>query len=112
MHNDSITVISLREPRERVDGAAVRELLTRAVTDGSWHWQRLQEQWDVLRCEHEGRDGSGTTGVDSKNRLRGPWEGSSDVDVALAAGEAVEQKVYIPFELVTPANVADYAAKN
>jgi inositol transport system substrate-binding protein len=32
--------------------------------------------------------------------------------VALSKGEAVEQKVYIPFELVTAANAADYAAKN
>lgn len=32
--------------------------------------------------------------------------------VALSKGEAVEQKVYIPFELVTAANAADYVAKN
>jgi inositol transport system substrate-binding protein len=32
--------------------------------------------------------------------------------VALSKGEAVEQKVYVPFELVTPANLADYQAKN
>lgn len=29
----------------------------------------------------------------------------------LAKGEAVDQKVYVPFELVTPTNVADYARK-
>ncbi len=41
-------------------------------------------------------------------------QGSGAVDAAakLAAGEAVEQKVWVRFELVTPANVADYAAKN
>lgn len=38
--------------------------------------------------------------------------GALDAAVKLAAGEAVEQKVYVPFELVTAANVADYAAKN
>lgn len=38
--------------------------------------------------------------------------GALDAAVALAAGEAVEQKVFVPFELVTPANVADYLAKN
>ena len=38
--------------------------------------------------------------------------GALDAAVKLAAGEAVEQKVYVPFELVTPANVADYLAKN
>jgi inositol transport system substrate-binding protein len=38
--------------------------------------------------------------------------GALEAATKLAAGEAVEQKVYIPFELVTAANVADYAAKN
>jgi inositol transport system substrate-binding protein len=35
-----------------------------------------------------------------------------DAAVKLAAGESVEQKVYVPFELVTPANIADYLSKN
>jgi inositol transport system substrate-binding protein len=38
--------------------------------------------------------------------------GALDAAVKLAKGEAVDQKVYIPFELVTPANMADYMAKN
>jgi inositol transport system substrate-binding protein len=38
--------------------------------------------------------------------------GALDAAVKLARGEAVDQKVYIPFELVTPANMADYMAKN
>jgi inositol transport system substrate-binding protein len=38
--------------------------------------------------------------------------GALDAAVRLAAGEAVEQKVYVPFELVTPANMADYLSKN
>jgi inositol transport system substrate-binding protein len=38
--------------------------------------------------------------------------GALDAAVKLAAGEAVEQKVYIAFELVTPANLANYLAKN
>ncbi len=42
----------------------------------------------------------------------GQGAGALDAATKLAAGEAVEQKVYIPFELVTAANVADYAAKN
>ena len=42
----------------------------------------------------------------------GQGQGALDAAVALSKGEAVEQKVYIPFELVTPANVADYAKKN
>lgn len=41
-------------------------------------------------------------------------QGGGAVDAALkfARGEAVETKVYIPFELVTPSNLADYQAKN
>lgn len=38
--------------------------------------------------------------------------GALDAAVKLAAGEAVDQKVFVPFELVTPANIADYLTKN
>ncbi len=38
--------------------------------------------------------------------------GALNAAVALAKGEAVDQTVWVPFELVTPANVADYTAKN
>ncbi|QYK42154.1 MAG: substrate-binding domain-containing protein [Paracoccaceae bacterium] len=42
----------------------------------------------------------------------GQGSGALDAAVKLSKGEAVEQKVYIPFELVTPANIGDYLAKN
>ena len=42
----------------------------------------------------------------------GQGSGALTAAVALSKGEAVEQKVYIPFLLVTPANVAEYLAKN
>jgi inositol transport system substrate-binding protein len=42
----------------------------------------------------------------------GQGAGALDAATKLAADESVDQKVYIPFELVTPSNVADYAAKN
>lgn len=42
----------------------------------------------------------------------GQGAGSLNAAVALAKGEAVEQKVWIPFELVTPANIGDYLSKN
>jgi inositol transport system substrate-binding protein len=42
----------------------------------------------------------------------GQGAGALDAAMKLTAGEAVEQKVYVPFQLVTPANVADYLAKN
>ena len=38
--------------------------------------------------------------------------GALDAAVKLAKGEAVEQKVWVPFELVTPANIGDYLKKN
>lgn len=38
--------------------------------------------------------------------------GSLNAAVALAKGEAVDQTVWIPFELVTPANIGDYLSKN
>ena len=42
----------------------------------------------------------------------GQGSGAVNAALALAKGEAVEQKVYVPFLLVTPANVADFAARN
>jgi len=42
----------------------------------------------------------------------GQGAGALDAAIKLSKGEAVEQKVYIPFQLVTPANVADYQSKN
>jgi inositol transport system substrate-binding protein len=38
--------------------------------------------------------------------------GSVDAAVKLAKGEAVEKAVWVPFELVTPANINDYLKKN
>jgi inositol transport system substrate-binding protein len=42
----------------------------------------------------------------------GQGAGALAAALALAAGEAVEQKVYVPFQLVTPANVADFMTAN
>jgi inositol transport system substrate-binding protein len=38
--------------------------------------------------------------------------GAVDAAVKLAKGEAVDKEVWVPFELVTPANIQDYLAKN
>jgi inositol transport system substrate-binding protein len=38
--------------------------------------------------------------------------GSLDAALKLARGEAVDQKVYVPFELVTPANIDKYLSRN
>ncbi|MNV96339.1 hypothetical protein D3C71_1913320 [compost metagenome] len=42
----------------------------------------------------------------------GQGKGSVDAALKLAKGEAIEKKVYIPFELVTKDNLAEYQAKN
>jgi inositol transport system substrate-binding protein len=42
----------------------------------------------------------------------GQGKASLDAALKLAKGEPVEQKVYIPFQLVTPTNVGDFLAKN
>ncbi|MFO1032924.1 MAG: sugar ABC transporter substrate-binding protein [Hyphomicrobiales bacterium] len=42
----------------------------------------------------------------------GQGAGALDAAVKLAKGEKVEKKVYIPFELVTPENIANYQKKN
>ncbi|MCF6368504.1 sugar ABC transporter substrate-binding protein [Rhizobium halophilum] len=42
----------------------------------------------------------------------GQGKGAVDAALKLAAGETVEQKVYIPFQLVTSDNMGDYKSKN
>ena len=42
----------------------------------------------------------------------GQGAGAIDAAVKLAAGTKVDKKVYIPFQLVTPANMKDYMKKN
>ena len=42
----------------------------------------------------------------------GQGKGSVDAALKLAKGETVERKVYIPFQLVTPANMKDFQKKN
>lgn len=42
----------------------------------------------------------------------GQGKGALDAAMTLAAGGSVEKKVYIPFQLVTPANMEQFASKN
>jgi len=42
----------------------------------------------------------------------GQGQGALDAALALARGEEVEREVWIPFELVTPDNLAEYQNKN
>ena len=42
----------------------------------------------------------------------GQGKGAVDTAIKLVKGEKVDAKVYIPFQLVTPANMADFMAKN
>lgn len=43
---------------------------------------------------------------------RGQGAGALDTALALARGDDVDQSVFIPFQLVTPANIGDYLTKN
>jgi len=56
--------------------------------------------------------GEGDLDVTVFQNAAGQGKGSLDTALKLARGEAVDKKVYIPFELVTPANLKDYQAKN
>jgi len=85
-----LTILQMREPREAPDDKAIRDMVTRAVTDASGHWQRISAAQAILLCDREGRDGTGQTGTDANNRRRGPWLNSADTDVALAA-EALKE---------------------
>lgn len=42
----------------------------------------------------------------------GQGKGSLDAALKLAKGEKVDRKVYVPFQLVTPANLKDFQSKN
>ncbi|RVT69812.1 sugar ABC transporter substrate-binding protein [Agrobacterium sp. CNPSo 2736] len=42
----------------------------------------------------------------------GQGNGAVDAALKIVRGEKIEKKVYVPFELVTPANLKDYQAKN
>jgi inositol transport system substrate-binding protein len=42
----------------------------------------------------------------------GQGAGALDAALKLSKGEAVDQKVYIPFQLVTPANIDQFLSKN
>jgi len=42
----------------------------------------------------------------------GQGKGAVDTALALVAGKSVAKKVYVPFQLVTPANMADFMTKN
>ncbi|MCV2448256.1 substrate-binding domain-containing protein, partial [Paracoccus sp. DMF] len=42
----------------------------------------------------------------------GQGKGAVDTALKLARGEAVEQKVFVPFQLVTPQNLDQFLSKN
>ncbi|MER9169339.1 substrate-binding domain-containing protein [Mesorhizobium australicum] len=55
---------------------------------------------------------AGDLSVTVFQNAKGQGGGGVDAALALAKGEKVERVVYVPFELVTPANAADYLNKN
>jgi inositol transport system substrate-binding protein len=56
--------------------------------------------------------GGGDLDVTVFQDAHGQGAGALDAALKLARGETVDQKVYIPFQLVTPANIGDFLAKN
>ncbi|BCH22139.1 rhizopine-binding protein [Mesorhizobium sp. L-8-10] len=56
--------------------------------------------------------GAGDLDVTVFQNAAGQGQGAVDAALKLAKGEKVDRKVYIPFELVTPANLDKYQAKN
>ncbi|MEM9634973.1 MAG: sugar ABC transporter substrate-binding protein [Pseudomonadota bacterium] len=55
---------------------------------------------------------SGDLDVTVFQNAAGQGSGALNAALSLARGEDVAQAVYIPFELVTPGNIADYLSKN
>lgn len=55
---------------------------------------------------------SGDLDVTVFQDAHGQGAGSVNAALALARGEALDQKVYIPFKLVTPDNVGDFLSRN
>ncbi|CAN7384106.1 sugar ABC transporter substrate-binding protein [Mesorhizobium sp. LjRoot246] len=55
---------------------------------------------------------AGDLSVTVFQNAKGQGGGGVDAALALAKGEKVDRVVYVPFELVTPANAADYLNKN
>lgn len=55
---------------------------------------------------------SGDLDVTVYQSAKGQGEGALDTVLKIAKGEAFDQRVTVPFELVTPANVAEYKTQN
>ncbi|TGP20253.1 MULTISPECIES: sugar ABC transporter substrate-binding protein [unclassified Mesorhizobium] len=55
---------------------------------------------------------AGELSVTVFQNAKGQGGGGVDAALALAKGEKVDRVVYVPFELVTPANAAEYLGKN
>ena len=55
---------------------------------------------------------AGDLDVTAFQNAAGQGQGAVDTALKLAKGEAVDQKVWIPFELVTPDNMDKYLKKN
>lgn len=56
--------------------------------------------------------GAGELDVTAFQNATAQGAGGLDAALALARGEAVESPVHVPFELVTPENMADYVGRN
>ena len=86
---------------------AIQALKAAGVRHGQGHRRR--------RRRDPGRAGRDEGGRARRHRLperRRPGQGAVDTALKLANGEKVESYVWVPFELVTPANMDKYVNKN
>lgn len=76
--------IALLEPRQQPKVSDLIEAMETALTGNTDLIGRMEKAAYTRAASWAGKDGTGTKGKDSGNRPRGPWEGSSDVQVKLA----------------------------
>jgi ABC-type glutathione transport system ATPase component len=107
---DLVEYIDVDSARELSDPIQLGSFLKRSLDKVSL--EREKEADVKARLAEASRMQAGDLDVTVFQNAAGQGAGALDAATKLAADESVDQKVYIPFELVTPSNVADYAAKN
>lgn len=81
--NETDTISTL-EPRQKPKVSALIAELNRAVQNSSEYISAMQRAHEIRYCIWAGQTNDGKKGKDANGRLRGPWEGSSDVKVRMA----------------------------
>lgn len=92
---DTTQDTALLQPREKPKTEMLIEMMTSAVNANTGAIDRMMNAKYIRDCQWPGKDGTGTKGRDENNRLRGPWENSSDVAVKLADGIIIEHSLLL-----------------